>query len=93
MKSTKRNTWQLQTAKAQFSEVVRRALTEGPQHITRRGKEEVVVVPIDQFERLSKAPKKKSLVEILRDSPFAKYGVKIERDRTSPGAFPRDIKL
>ena len=35
--------WQLQTAKARFSEVFRKARTEGPQLITRQGKEGVVM--------------------------------------------------
>ncbi|HJS79412.1 MAG TPA: type II toxin-antitoxin system prevent-host-death family antitoxin [Vitreimonas sp.] len=36
-------TWQLQTAKAQLSELLRKAREEGPQTITVRGKEEYVV--------------------------------------------------
>jgi antitoxin Phd len=37
-------TWEMAQAKAQFSEVVRRAMTDGPQEITKRGKDAVVVV-------------------------------------------------
>jgi len=44
--------WQLQTAKAQFSELFRRARSEGPQWVTRQNKEAVVVVPAEEFERL-----------------------------------------
>jgi prevent-host-death family protein len=44
--------WQLQTAKQKLSELVERALTEGPQVITRRGREVVVVVSIDEYRRL-----------------------------------------
>jgi len=43
--------WQLQTAKAQFSEVFRRARTEGPQHVTKAGKEEVVILSKEDFEK------------------------------------------
>ncbi|PYV55403.1 MAG: hypothetical protein DMG98_15610, partial [Acidobacteria bacterium] len=45
--------WQLQTAKARFSEVFRRARSEGPQYVTRAGKEAVVIVPAEQFEKLT----------------------------------------
>jgi antitoxin Phd len=90
MKNSTRNTWQLQTAKAQFSEVVRRALAEGPQHITRRGKEEVVVIPAEQFERMTATQTQpKSLVQFLRESPLAKFKVKITRDKD----YGRDIDL
>ena len=44
--------WQLQTAKARFREVFGRARSEGPQRITRRGKEAVVVLSTKQYGRL-----------------------------------------
>ena len=44
--------WKLEDAKARFSELVRRAQTEGPQRVTVRGKDAVVVVSADDFERL-----------------------------------------
>jgi prevent-host-death family protein len=44
--------WQLQAAKQKFSELVERALREGPQVVTRRGREVVVVVGIDHYQRL-----------------------------------------
>ena len=47
-----RQCWQLQTAKARFSEVFRLARTEGPQLITRQGKEGVVMMPVEQFDRM-----------------------------------------
>ncbi len=43
-------TWELQEAKLRFSEVVRRALTEGPQWVTRNGRRVVVVVAAEDFE-------------------------------------------
>jgi len=45
--------WQLQTAKARFSEVFRRARSEGPQWITRQGREAVVMLPAEEFERFT----------------------------------------
>jgi prevent-host-death family protein len=45
--------WQVQEAKQRFSEVVRRAMVEGPQTVTRRGEEVVVVLSSEQYRRLS----------------------------------------
>lgn len=44
--------WQLQDAKARFSELVRRARTEGPQRVTVRGQDAVVVIAADELDRL-----------------------------------------
>lgn len=46
-----KGTWQVQEAKARFSELLRRSLTEGPQIVTHRGVETAVVVPIEQWRR------------------------------------------
>ena len=43
-------TWQLQEAKQRFSELVRCALQEGPQVVTRRGEEVVIVVGAEEFD-------------------------------------------
>ena len=44
--------WQVQEAKARFSEVIDRAGKEGPQTITRHGKAQAVVISIAQYENL-----------------------------------------
>ena len=49
--------WQLQDAKNRFSAVVDAALTGGPQCVTRRGKPAVVVLAVDEYERLRRAEK------------------------------------
>lgn len=46
--------WPVQDAKARFSEMLDRALRQGPQVVTRRGMEAAVLVPIDEWRRLSK---------------------------------------
>jgi antitoxin Phd len=72
--------WQLQTAKARFSEVFRRARSEGPQWITRQGKEAVVILPAEEFERLTgRTRQPRSLVKFFADSPLAKLGIELER--------------
>ena len=45
--------WQLQEAKQKFSEVVQRAIQDGPQIVTRRGVEVVVILSSDEYRRLS----------------------------------------
>ena len=47
-------TWQVQDAKARFSELLERSLAEGPQIVTKRGVEAAVLVPIDEWRRLEK---------------------------------------
>jgi antitoxin Phd len=72
--------WQLQTAKAQFSEVFRRARSEGPQYVTRQGKEAVVIVPAEEFERLSaRTQQPRSLVRFFAESPLAGVGLNLDR--------------
>ncbi len=50
-------TWQVQDAKARFSEFLETSLKEGPQVVTRRGVEAAVLVPIEQWRRLEKLTK------------------------------------
>ena len=47
-------TWQVQDAKARFSELLETSLSEGPQIVTKRGKEAAVLVPVDEWRRLEK---------------------------------------
>jgi len=76
------HSWQLQTAKARFSELFRRARTEGPQLITRQGKEAVVMMPLEQFEQLAgKSGQPKSLVQFFRESPLVGVKLDLERDK------------
>ena len=73
--------WQLQTAKARFSELFRRARTEGPQVVTRQGKEQVVVLPAEQFARLTnRARQPKSLVRFFAESPLTQVKLDLNRD-------------
>jgi len=44
--------WQLQDAKARFSEFLDATLEKGPQVVTRRGIEAAVLVPIEEWNRL-----------------------------------------
>lgn len=49
--------WQVQDAKARFSEFLEASLTKGPQIVTRRGVETAVLIPVEQWRRLERAAK------------------------------------
>lgn len=84
------DSWQVQAAKARFSEVFRRARSEGPQRITRQGKEGVVMIAEEQYERLvGKSHQPAGLVQFFRESPLVGADLEFERDR----APARDIEL
>lgn len=72
-------TWQLHQAKNRLSEVVDRAVKDGPQVITRRGTEAVVVVSVDDYRKLRKP--ETSLVEFLQQSPLVGSNLDLERSR------------
>jgi prevent-host-death family protein len=74
--------WALQDAKARFSEVVRKAKSEGPQRITVHGREEVVVVSVKEYQRAKGQPTGEALVELLHDSPLREIGLDRERTRS-----------
>lgn len=82
--------WQVQSAKARFSEVFRRARTEGPQRITRQGKDGVVMVAEEQYDQLvGKSHQPRSLVQFFRESPLVGVELDLERSRDPE----RDIEL
>lgn len=86
----KSHDWQLQTAKARFSELFRLARTQGPQRITRQGKDAVVMISDEQYERLViKSRQPKSLVDFFRTSPLAGLGLDLKRDKDAG----RDVEL
>ena len=60
------STWQLQDAKARLSELIDTAATEGPQTITRRGVKTAVVVPINEWERMTELRRTSAPSEPLR---------------------------
>lgn len=77
-----KNTWQLQEAKSKFSKVVDRALAQGVQIVTRRGKKAVVVMPFDEYERLTH--RTGNLAQFLMASPLSGSDLTIERDKSLP---------
>jgi prevent-host-death family protein len=81
--------WLLQDAKARFSELVRRVRSEGPQHVTVHGRDEVVVVAADEFRRLKGEQTGEALIAALQASPYRDIDIAPERH-----AMPvRDVDL
>lgn len=81
-------TWQMQTAKARFSDVVRSAKQDGPQDITVHGKSVAVVLSREMFDRLS--GNSESLVEFMQQSPlYDRDDIVFERDQS----LAREIAL
>ena len=72
----------MQTAKTRFSEVFRRARTEGPQLITRQGKEAVVMISDVQYEQLvGRSHQPKNLVQFFRESPLVGIDLNLDREK------------
>jgi len=61
--------WPLQDAKARFSELVRKARSDGPQLVTVHGREEVVVISADEYRRLRGGLTGQALIAVLQASP------------------------
>ena len=61
--------WQLQDAKARFSEFLDAALKEGPQMVTRRGVEAAVLVPVDEWRRLQREARRNIKDLLLGEGP------------------------
>lgn len=61
--------WHLQDAKNNFSKLVDKAINEGPQTVTRRGKPAVVIVSVEEFEQSAKPASQKSFGEFLLEGP------------------------
>jgi prevent-host-death family protein len=71
--------WQIQDAKARFSELIRAVGNDGPQNITHHGKSVAVVLSRDEFNRLSQAGE--SLVAFMQRSPLHDLDeIQFERD-------------
>jgi antitoxin Phd len=78
--------WQVQTAKQRFSELVERAVNEGPQIVTKHGRETVVVLDIAEYRRLRGQPM--NFKEFLLSIPKGD-DLEIERSKDPP----REIDL
>jgi prevent-host-death family protein len=82
--------WQLQDAKNRFSEVVSKAMREGPQTVTLRGDRAVVVVSAEDYDRLTAA--KPTLADHLLSGPAWDDAFVVDVNTRHPSG-PRDIDL
>jgi len=71
--------WVLQDAKARFSELVRKVRSEGPQHVTVHGRDEVVVISAEEFRRLKGEKTGRALIQALQASPHREVEIALER--------------
>jgi prevent-host-death family protein len=69
--------WTVAEAKAKFSEIIERAMSEGPQTITRSGRTAAVVVGAEEWQR--KTQRAGNLAEFFAESPLRESGLKIRR--------------
>lgn len=84
---TKTKKWQLQEAKNRFSEVVRKASEEGPQTVTKHGKDSVVVLSAEDYRKLEQP--KTSLADFFQKSPLSKVKIDLTRDKS----LSRNVEL
>jgi prevent-host-death family protein len=82
----RRGEWALHEAKSRFSEVCERAVNDGPQRVTRRGKESIVVVAETDFDKLSR--KRKPFSEFLSDPRLRDIDLDLRAND-----FGRDVDL
>jgi prevent-host-death family protein len=81
------NIWQLQDAKSKFSQLVEKALSNGPQFVTKHGNNAVVILSFEEYQALTKPTL--DLVTFLRSSPLVNFDLDISRDKNPP----REIEL
>jgi antitoxin Phd len=72
--------WQLQDAKARFSDLVRRAQLDGPQTVSVHGKPTAIVVSVQEYARLTS--KKPSFLDFMRASPLVGTGASFKRNKS-----------
>jgi prevent-host-death family protein len=61
--------WAVQDAKSRFSEFLDTCLRDGPQVVTRRGAEAAVLVPIEDWKRLSSVHRPSLKEWLLAEQP------------------------
>ena len=80
-------TWQIKDARDNFTALVDKAISDGPQIVTRNGKKAVVVVSVEEWLRRER--RRGDLVDFFANSPLREEGIEIERQRD----YPREIEF
>ncbi len=73
-----KNVWPFQKAKAKFTQIIRKALQEGPQTISKSGQDAVVILSLRDYQRLSRPPE--DMVTFFKNSPL--YGLDLDLERS-----------
>lgn len=79
--------WQLQDAKNRFSEIVKKAVQNGPQMVTRHGTDTVVIMSVDEYCKLKRP--KTDLVSFFKTSPLFNIEIDLARNKD----YPREVKF
>jgi prevent-host-death family protein len=74
--------WTVAEAKAKFSEIIERAMSEGPQTITRNGRTAAMVVGAEEWQQKTK--RVGNLAEFFAESPLRGSGLKVRRLKGRP---------
>jgi len=85
------NTWQLQDAKNKFSRLVDKAQHQGPQLVTKHGKDAVIVLAVEEYKKLIKPSQ--NLVNFFRISPLAKEELIFERNKDIPNSVIKNYSV
>ena len=80
-------TWQIKDARANFSTLIDKAISDGPQIVTRNGKKVAVVVAAADW--VGRQQGRGDLAEFFANSPLREAGIEIDRIRD----YPREVKL
>ncbi|MFN2267240.1 MAG: type II toxin-antitoxin system Phd/YefM family antitoxin [Desulfonatronovibrio sp.] len=79
--------WPIQNAKNCFSSLVKACLNQGPQIVTKRGKEAAVLLSIEEYRRLVRS--QDELIDFFQHSPLKDFDLDLERSKEPP----REIEL
>ncbi len=81
------NHWQLQDAKNRFSKVVEMAVKSGPQVVTKRGVDTIVIISMEEYRKLTRP--ENDLLEFFDNSPLKGVDLDLERNKD----LPREVEL
>jgi prevent-host-death family protein len=77
------SSWGVALAKAQFSELVEQAETNGPQEITRNGKPVAILVSQDEWNKKARpSTHERNMADFFQSSPLRGSGIDLRRSRS-----------
>ncbi len=82
-----KNTWQIQEAKAKFSQLVHDSTEKGHQIITKNGDPIAVILSIKDYDKIIHP--KNSLLNFFKNAPYPEFDLDIQRSKD----LPREVEL